>query len=92
MKASTETARGIERLKARKLELFQEYKECYISRDMYLDKKVAIDEQVTSLEKALIAEQKPQLSTKGLTKEIVEAHVEKIVVDCLGFFEVIYKS
>ena len=92
LKANTEIPREIERLKARKLELFQEYKDCQISRDVYLDKKVAIDEQVKSLEKELLVEQKPQLSTKGLTKEIVEAHVEKIVIDCLGFFKVIYKS
>ncbi|WP_367007367.1 recombinase family protein [Streptococcus sp. ZY19097] len=91
-KANTEISRDIERLKTRKLELFQEYKDCYISSDVYLDKKVAIDEQVTNLEKSFLVDQKPQSSTKGLTKEIVEAHVEKIVVDCLGFFEVIYKS
>ena len=92
LKANTEILREIERLKAQKLELFQEYKDCQISRDVYLDKKVAIDEQVKSLGKELLVEQKPQLSTKGLTKEIVEAHVEKIVIDCLGFFKVIYKS
>ncbi len=28
---------------------------------------------------------------KKLSKEIVVAHVDKVVVDCLGFFTVIYK-
>lgn len=91
-KANTDIARDNNRLKTRKLELFQEYKDCRISRGVYLDKKMAVDEQVEILEKELIAEQKPQLSTNGLTKEIVEAHVGKIVVDCLGFFEVIYQT
>ncbi|KGR72096.1 hypothetical protein NX86_08245 [Streptococcus phocae subsp. salmonis] len=70
----TEILRDIEHLKSRKRDAFQDYKDYHISREEYLNKKIAVDQQVAHLEKMLLAEQKPQLSTKELT-EILLKHM-----------------
>lgn len=61
-------------------------------REDYIAKKMLIDETVKNLEEQLNEANKVQLLTiDKLTKEIVCTHIEKVVVDCLGFFTVIYR-
>ncbi|HEO6694095.1 TPA: recombinase family protein [Streptococcus agalactiae] len=82
----------IERLKKQKLSYFQDYKNNLMTRENYIDKKEELDKSVKVLEGRLNEVNSVKLAIKdGLTKEIVEAHIEKVVVDCLGFFTVIYK-
>lgn len=84
--------REIECLKAQKLSYFQDYKENSLSRDAYISKKQVIDKEIVELEESLQAGESLELATdKSLTKELLEAHVEKVIVDCLGFFKVVYK-
>lgn len=84
--------REIERLKEQKLSCYQDYKDNLVTRKEYITKKMGIDESVNNLEEQLNEANKVQLLTKDkLTKEIVCTHIEKVVVDCLGFFTVIYK-
>lgn len=84
--------REIERLKKQKLSCYQDYKDNLVTRKEYITKKMGIDESVNNLEEQLNEANKVQLLTKDkLTKEIVCTHIEKVVVDCLGFFTVIYK-
>lgn len=84
--------REIECLKAQKLSCFQDYKENNLSRDAYISKKQVIDKEIVELEESLQAGESLQLPIdNSLTQELIERYVEKIVVDCLGFFKVIYK-
>jgi len=79
-------------LKKQKLSFFQGYKDNLMTREDYITKKMEIDESVKNLEGQLNEANKVQLLTKDkLTKEIVCTHIEKVVVDCLGYFTVIYK-
>ncbi|MFA9468912.1 recombinase family protein, partial [Streptococcus sp. E24BD] len=90
--SKTRLLREIERLKKQKLSFYQDYKDNLVTRKDYIAKKMDIDETVKNLEEQLNEANKVQLSTKNrLTKEIVNTHIEKVVVDCLGFFTVIYK-
>ena len=51
-----------------------------------------MDKSVQDLKEQLNEASCVQLPTdKKLSKEIVDAHIEKVVVDCLVFFTVIYK-
>ncbi|HEM5171939.1 TPA: recombinase, partial [Streptococcus suis] len=80
------------RLKRQKLSFFQDYKDSLMTREDYITKKMLIDETVRNLEEQLKEVNTFQLlSNDRLTKEIVSTHIEKVVVDCLGFFTVIYK-
>ncbi|CYU34390.1 site-specific recombinase [Streptococcus suis] len=84
--------REIERLKTEKLACFQDYKDSLLTREDYIAKKKEVDKSVQALEEQLKEASYVQLPTdKRLSKEIVVAHVDKVVVDCLGFFTVIYK-
>ncbi|MCO0847364.1 recombinase, partial [Streptococcus suis] len=75
-----------------KLACFQDYKDSLLTREDYLAKKKEVDKSVQALEEQLKEASDVQLPTdKRLSKEIVVAHVDKVVVDCLGFFTVIYK-
>ena len=59
---------------------------------VYIVKKEEIDKTVKDLEERLNEVDSVQLLTNNkLTKQIVSTHIEKVVVDCLGFFTVIYK-
>jgi site-specific recombinase len=82
----------IERLKSQKLSYFQDYKEKNLSRDAYISKKQVIDKEIIDLEENLQVRDELQLPTdKSLTKELLETYVEKVIVDCLGFFKVVYR-
>lgn len=84
--------RDIERLKKQKLSYFQEYKDNLITRETFVVKKEEVDRAVKTLEESLKETDFVRLPTnEKLTKEAVENHIEKVVVDCLGFFRVIYK-
>ncbi|MEW4353554.1 recombinase family protein [Streptococcus pneumoniae] len=84
--------REIECLKAQKLSCFQDYKENNLSRDAYISKKQLIDKEIVDLEENLQARDELQLPrNNSLTKELLETYVEKVIVDCLGFFKVVYK-
>lgn len=90
--SKTRLLREIERLKKQKLSCYQDYKDNLVTRKGYITQKMDIDETVKNLEEQLNEANKVQLLTKDkLTKEIVNNHIEKVVVDCLGFFTVIYK-
>ncbi|WP_373660231.1 hypothetical protein [Streptococcus sp. E24BD] len=63
-----------------------------MTREDYMAKKKEVDKSVQALEEQMKEANCVQLPTdKRLSKEIVVAHVDKVVVDCLGFFTVIYK-
>ncbi|MFX3699435.1 recombinase, partial [Streptococcus suis] len=63
-----------------------------MTREDYITNKMVIDKTVRNLEEQLKEVNTFQLlSTDRLTKEIVSTHIEKVVVDCLGYFTVIYK-
>lgn len=82
----------IDRLKRQKLSYFQDYKDNLIVREAYIAKKEEVDKSVQDLKEQLNEASCVQLPTdKKLSKEIVDAHIEKVVVDCLVFFTVIYK-
>ena len=84
--------REIERLKAQKLSYFQDYKEKNLSREGYIDRKQTIDKGIVGLEESLRAKDRLPLTTdKSLIKELIETYVEKVTVDCLGFFKVFYR-
>ncbi|MCH1619025.1 MAG: hypothetical protein MSE70_05405 [Streptococcus sp.] len=90
--SKTLVLREIERLKTEKLACFQDYKDNLLTREDYIVKKKEMDKFVQDLEEQLKEANFVQLPTdKKLSKEIVVAHVDKVVVDCLGFFTVIYK-
>ncbi|WP_231196432.1 hypothetical protein [Streptococcus equi] len=79
-------------MKTEKLTCFQDYKDNLLTREDYIAKKKEMDKSVQALEEQLKEASYVQLPTdKRLSKEIVVAHVDKVVVDCLGFFTVIYK-
>ncbi|HEL2254366.1 recombinase family protein [Streptococcus parasanguinis] len=82
----------IEKLKEKKLAAFQDYKENRITRDVYIAKKQELDDKIVHLEENLqTTKAADKLSGQTLSREVIETHVEKVIVDCLGFFEVIYK-
>ena len=82
----------MELLKKQKLSFFQDYKDKFMTREDYIVKKEEIDKTVKDLEERLNEVDSVQLLTNNkLTKQIVSTHIEKVVVDCLGFFTVIYK-
>lgn len=82
----------IERLKRQKLSFFQDYKDNLMTREDYIAKKEEVDDTIKDLEERLKESNRVQLSTGNeLTKDIVYEHIDKVVVDCLGFFTVIYK-
>ncbi|MCO8230659.1 recombinase family protein [Streptococcus suis] len=90
--SKTLVLREIERLKTEKLACFQDYKDSLLTREDYIAKKKEVDKSVQALEEQIKEANCVQLPTdKKLSKEIVVAHVDKVVVDCLGFFTVIYK-
>lgn len=90
--SKTRLLREIERLKKQKLSFFQDYKDNLMTREDYIAKKMLIDETVKNIEEQLNEANKVQLLTKDkLTKEIICTHIEKVVVDCFGFFTVIYR-
>ncbi|BCP61939.1 hypothetical protein SUT328_11360 [Streptococcus parasuis] len=90
--SKTRLLREIERLKKQKLSCYQDCKDNLVTRKEYITKKMDIDESVNNLEQQLNEANKVQLLTKDqLTKEIISTHIEKVVVDCLGFFTVIYR-
>ncbi|HEM3502792.1 TPA: recombinase family protein [Streptococcus suis] len=90
--SKTRFIREIEGLKKQKLSFFQDYKDNLMTREDYITKKMEIDESVKNLEEQLNEANKVQILTNDkLTKEIVNTHIEKVVVDCLGFFTIIYK-
>ncbi|HEL2150999.1 TPA: recombinase family protein [Streptococcus suis] len=90
--SKTRFLREIEGLKKQKLYFFQDYKDNLMTREDYITKKMEIDESVKNLEEQLNEANKVQILTNDkLTKEIVNTHIEKVVVDCLGFFTIIYK-
>ena len=79
-------------MKSQKLSYFQDYKEKNLSRDAYISKKQVIDKEIIDLEENLQVRDELQLPTdKSLTKELLETYVEKVIVDCLGFFKVVYR-
>lgn len=81
-----------ERLKQEKLSYYQAYKENEISREDYITKKEEIDARLVELDINLQTMDKPHVAlSKGLTRAVVENHVEKVIVDCLGFYKIIYK-
>ena len=82
----------IEKLKEKKLAAFQDYKENCITRDDYIAKKQELNDKIVHLEENLqTTKVADKLSSQTLSREVIETHVEKVIVDCLGFFEVIYK-
>ncbi|HEL1796068.1 TPA: recombinase family protein [Streptococcus suis] len=84
--------REIERLKVGKMSYFQEYKEGLVTRETYMVKRQSLDDKIMNLDEQLREyDSKNTTIDKKLSKSIVETHVEKILVDCLGFFKVIYK-
>ena len=90
--SKTRLLREIEQLKKQKLSCYQDYKDNLVTRKDYMAKKMVIDDTVKNLEEQLNEANKVQLLTKDkLTKEIISTHIEKVVVDCLGFFTVIYR-
>ncbi|HFI0668691.1 TPA: recombinase family protein [Streptococcus suis] len=90
--SKTLVPREIERLKTEKLACFQDYKDSLLTREDYIAKKKEVDKSVQALEEHMKEANCVQLpADKKLSKEIVVAHVDKVVVDCLGFFTVIYK-
>ncbi|MFZ7176583.1 recombinase family protein [Streptococcus hyovaginalis] len=90
--SKTRLLREIEQLKKQKLSCYQDYKDNLATRKDYMAKKMVIDDTVKNLEEQLNEANKVQLLTKDrLTKEIISTHIEKVVVDCLGFFTVIYR-
>ena len=90
--SKTRFLREMELLKKQKLSFFQDYKDKFMTREDYIVKKEEIDKTVKDLEERLNEVDSVQLLTNNkLTKQIVSTHIEKVVVDCLGFFTVIYK-
>ena len=84
--------RDIEKLKEKKLATFQDYKENRITRDDFIAKKQELDDKIVHLEESLqTSKAADKLSGQTLSREVVETHVVRVIVDCLGFFEVIYK-
>lgn len=83
---------GIEKLKEKKLATSQDYKENRITRDDFIAKKQELDDKIVHLEESLqTSKAADKLSGQTLSREVIETHVERVIVDCLGFFEVIYK-
>lgn len=81
-----------ERLKKEKLTYFQAYKENEISREDYITKKEEIEARLIELDINLQTMDKPHVAlSQGLTRAVVESRVEKVIVDCLGFYKMIYK-
>ena len=90
--SKTSLLREIDRLKRQKLSYFQDYKDNLITREVYISNKEKVDGSVKKLEERLNEANKVQLLTNDrLSKDIVDAHIDKVLVDCLGFFTVIYK-
>lgn len=84
--------RDIEKLKKKKLATLQDYKENRISRDDYIAKKQELDNKILHLEESLqTTKSADKLSGQTFSREVFETHVEKVIVDFLGFFEVIFK-
>lgn len=84
--------RDIEKLKKKKLATLQDYKENRISRDDYIAKKQELDNKILHLEESLqTTKSADKLSGQTFSREVFETHVEKVIVDFLGFFEAIFK-
>lgn len=83
--------REMERLKVQKMSYFQEYKEGLMTRETYMTKRQSLDDKIINLDEQLLEYSKNTAIGMKLSKSIIENHVEKVIVDCLGFFKVIYK-
>lgn len=83
--------REMERLKVQKMSYFQEYKEGLMTRETYMTKRQSLDDKIINLDEQLREYSKNTAIGMKLSKSIIENHVEKVIVDCLGFFKVIYK-
>lgn len=84
--------KNIEGLKREKISYFQDYKDELISREDYLIKREKLDKEIAELEEGLHdCDDLPLPISRKLSREMVEKYIEKVVVDCLGFFQVIYK-
>ncbi|MCQ8267655.1 recombinase family protein [Streptococcus suis] len=84
--------REIEQLKKQKLSYFQDYKDNLITKEVYISNKQKVDGSVKKLEERLNEANKLQsLTNDKLSKDTVDAHIDKVQVDYLGFFTVIYK-
>ena len=70
---------------------FQEYKEGLMTRETYMTKRQSLDDKIINLDEQLREYSKNTAIGMKLSKSIIENHVEKVIVDCLGFFKVIYK-
>ena len=70
---------------------FQDYKENGMSREDYIAKKKRLDKMIVDLEAQLQRSSHQIFTDQELTRDMVETYVQKVIVDCLGFFKVIYK-
>lgn len=82
---------NIKKIKAQKITCFQDYKENGMSREDYIAKKKRLDKMIVDLEAQLQRSSHQIFTDQELTRDMVETYVQKVIVDCLGFFKVIYK-
>lgn len=82
---------NIKKIKAQKVACFQDYKENGMSREDYIDKKQKLDKMIVDLERQLQLSSNQVFADQKLTRDMVETYVQKVIVDCLGFFKVVYK-
>lgn len=82
---------NIKKIKAQKVACFQDYKENGMSREDYIDKKQKLDKMIVDLEGQLQLSSKQVFADQKLTRDMIETYVQKVIVDCLGFFKVVYK-
>ena len=82
----------VEKLEKKKLKIFEEYKAKKISKEDFIKKKMELSYTIQKLHQA-INERKfvEGEAVSGLTKEVVEKYISKIIVRQNGGFEVQYK-
>ena len=84
--------REVERLKTQKVSHFQDYKEGLMTREAFMKKRQILDNSIMELEEQLkVVDGENIAFDKKLTREVVDIHIDRIVVNGQGSFTVVYK-
>ena len=90
--SKTNLIREAERLKTQKVSHFQDYKEGLMTRETYMEKRQNLDNSIMEIEEQLKVVGRENIAfDKKMTREVVDTHIERIVVNGQGSFTVVYR-
>ncbi|MDW8743657.1 hypothetical protein Q7W37_11650 [Streptococcus suis] len=79
-------------LKTQKVSHFQDYKEGLMTRETYMEKRQNLDNSIMEIEEQLKVVGRENIAfDKKITREVIDTHIERIVVNGQGSFTVVYR-